>query len=141
MITAEEIIAELVEQMGEAIGSYTFAEGQVTPAIRIDDGSEPYEEEPAVTGLEVVIVPSPEVNITPLMGGYQEDYTTLIQLRQWDINDTTMPYLDAVLQAIGQFQTLNLVRTQRVMRSNKLDNIETLTISVSESVLTPAGEL
>lgn len=134
MTTPQEIKAALSSALDTQIGVYTFSDGQTTPAIRIDDGSEPYEEDPSVTGLEVVIVPALEVAVTPMLGGYKDTYTTLIALKQWDIEQTTLPYRTKVIEALAEFSDLATGQMRRVMRSSKLDNIETLTVQVSESV-------
>lgn len=136
MTTAQELKVALIESLGVQIGTYTFSGGQITPAVRVDDGTDPFDEEPTVTGLEVVIVPQLEVPVKDLIGGYQETYTTLIVLKQWDIQAGTMPARPAVLAALHQFNALAVGQVRRVMRSTKLDNIETLTIPVSESVWT-----
>jgi hypothetical protein len=136
IVTAQEIRDALQASLAGQIGTYTFNGGQSTPAIRIDDGSDPYEEDPAVAGLEVVVVPSLEVSVILMLGGYQETYGTLIVLKQWDITQTAISALDGVLEAIAEFSTLNIGQIRRVIRSTQLDNIETLTIPVAETVLT-----
>lgn len=135
MITTEEIRAALEAELGDAIGTYTFSTGASTPAIRIEDGSQPYPEQPTVEGLEVVIQESLDVPIKFLLGGYQQTFSHRIVLKQWDIELTCLPYLDLVMQAVAQFPSLLAEDIKRVMRSTVLDNIETLTITVSESVL------
>lgn len=135
MITTEEIKAALEVGLGAEIGTYTFSGGQTTPAIRIDDGAQPYPEEPTVEGLEVVIQESLEIPVKMMLGGYQQTFSHRIVLKQWDIEKTCLSYLDAVMEATGQFSSLLVGDVRRVMRSTVLDNIETLTIMVSESVL------
>ncbi len=134
MTTTQELRNALLSALGGQIGLYTFGGGQTTPAIRVDDGSAPYEEEPSVMGLEVVIVPALEVAVTPMLGGYKDTYTTLIVLKQWDSDQTTLPCRTKVLEALGQFPELAVGQMRRVIRSSKLDNIETLTVQVSEAV-------
>jgi hypothetical protein len=136
IVTAREIREALMASLSERIGTYTFSDGQTTPAVRTDDGSDPYEEEPRVEGLEVVIAPSLEVSVNLLLNGYQETYGTLIVLKQWDIAQTAISALDSVLEAIAEFSTLNIGQIRRVIRSTQLDNIETLTIPIAETVLT-----
>lgn len=136
-VTVQELKTALIDGVGSQLGTYTFSEGQTTPAIRIDDGTEPFDEDPSVEGLELVVVPQLEVPVKDMMGGYQETYTTLIVLKQWDIELGTMSARPAVLAALHQFGSLAVGQVRRVMRSTKLDNIETLTIPVSENVWTP----
>lgn len=140
MTTALKLKAALMTALSSQIGAYTFSAGQTTPAIRIDDGTDPFDEEPAVSGLEVVIVPQIEVPVQMMMGGYKETYTTVIVLKQWDIQENTLPARSPVLQALAQFDALAIGQIRRVIRSTKLDNIETLTIPVSENVWTPDSD-
>jgi hypothetical protein len=140
MATTQELKEALSTALADQIGLYTFSDGQTTAAIRVDDGSEPYEEEPSVEGLEVVIVPALEVAVTPMLGGYKDTYTTLIVLKQFDIEETTLPCRTKVLEALCQFSELGIGQMRRVLRSNKLDNIETLTVQVSESVWVADGD-
>lgn len=137
MITGADIKATLLGALDGQIGTYTFSNGQTTPAIRVEDGSDPYPEEPNVTGLEVVIDVSIDVPIELMLGGsYAQTYSHRIQLKQWDITKNTLPYLDAVSDAIADFEVLTLDRVSRQQRLTKLDNIETLSFVVSERVLT-----
>lgn len=133
--TAAEIKTALVTALTGRLGTYTFSGGQTTSAVRIDDGSDPYDEEPAIAGLELVIVPSLEITMRQMIGGWQDTYSTTIVLKQWDIERTTLPERSIVMQALAQFPTLLVTSVRRVVRSNKLDNIETMTIGLSEAVL------
>lgn len=136
MIDLLELRSTLAEALGGAIGTYTFVgTGATTPAIRVDDGSNPYEEEPKVDGLEVVIAASPEVPIAMLMGGYQQTFTVAIVLKQWDINATALDAMERVLPALMQSDSLAIGNPRRIVRSTRLDNIETLTIPVSQTFL------
>lgn len=139
-VTAPELKTALAEALGERLGTYTFSARQTTPAIRTDDGTDPFDEEPTVQGLEVVIVPQIEVPMKQMMGGWQDTYTTLIVLKQWDIQENTLAVRDLALNALMQFDTLAVGQIRRVMRTTKLDNIETLTIPVSENVWVPADD-
>ncbi|HEY9697013.1 MAG TPA: hypothetical protein V6D10_07105 [Trichocoleus sp.] len=136
MITPEEIRDTLQEALSNELGSYTFSGGQTTPAIRIEDGSNPYPEEPKVSGLEIVIQPSIDIPVKYVLDGYQQTFAHLIALKQWDIEKTALGYLDTVMDTIGQFAELKVDRVNRQMRLAGLDNIETLSFVVSETVLT-----
>lgn len=133
MTTPLELKNALRVALQDKLGVYRFAGGQTTPAIRIDDGSSPYSEEPTVTGLELVIVPSIEVSVRPMLSGYQDTHSTLISLKQWDIEQTTMELRTPLLEALSQFDSLKVDAMRRVIRSSKLDNIETLSVTLSES--------
>lgn len=135
MIEAPDLRDAIATALDGQIGTYNFGGVLTTPAIRIDDGSSPYDQEPTVTGLEVVIVPSLDVAVKPLMGGYQQTFGTTIVLKQWNVEETTMTAMDSVLEAIAQFSTLGVGQLRRVIRSSKLDNIETMVIPVSETAL------
>lgn len=135
MTPVKEIWDALVEVLGSELGTYTFPSGQSTPAIRIEDGSSPYTEEPSVQGLEVVIQSSIDVPIQPLLDGYQQTFSHLVQLKQWDIEKTTLDYMSLVMGAMAQFDTLSVDRVNRQIRLTKLDNIERLSFVVSERVL------
>ena len=135
-ITPLELKAALTEALGEALGTYTFSNGLSTPAIRIEDGNDPYPEEPNRTGLEVVIVPLIEVPVKDLMGGYQETYTTSIVLKEWNPAASVMTSRPAVLSVLHQFGSLGIGQVRRIQRQRGLNEVESLIIPVSEQVWT-----
>ncbi|MEM7771974.1 MAG: hypothetical protein AAF327_15870 [Cyanobacteria bacterium P01_A01_bin.37] len=134
MITATQIKTNLSAEL--PLGTYTFSNASTTDAIRIETGASPFPEEPKVTGLEVVIQPSIDVPINLCQGGYQQTFTHLIVLKQWDIEKTT---LDDMADAIAACMDLGLkpANPVRQPRRTELDNIETLRFTVSEDVFTP----
>ena len=135
MPTPAQLKSALQSKFSASLGTYTFSGTQTTPAIRVDDGSDPFDEEPSISGLEIVIVPSPEIAIQSMLGGYRDTVTTTVVLKQWDITKTTMGYRSALLEVVAGFDDLLLVSgsMRRVISLTKLDNIETLAIQVSQS--------
>jgi hypothetical protein len=133
MIDLNELGTALETSLDEELGTYTFSNGLSTAAIRVDDGSDPFDEEPAVDGLECVIQQAIDVPIRPLLGGdYQQDWATAIVLKQWDIERTTLVGMHLALEALAEF-SFQLAGVRRVVRSSRLDNIETCTISLIET--------
>lgn len=113
----------------EDLGSYDFG-GRKTPALRVDDGSQIYVDEPKIEGLEVVIVNNPEVGIEPILRGYKQVYTAMIVLKQWDIGKTTLGAMEKLIIKIN-----NIAGIRRLMRDSRLDNIEECRISISETTI------
>jgi hypothetical protein len=136
MIDIAELRATVATALASHIGSYTFSGGQTVSAIRVDDGSDPYDEEPQVTGLEVVIRPNLEIPVTLMMGGYRQDFSAIILLKQWDIQKTTLEAMQALMPYLAAADNLQIGTVRRVTRNTKLDNIETLSIQVTQSFLT-----
>lgn len=133
MIDTESLRNAITTALSDQLGTYTFSGNQTTPAVRLDDGSDPYDEEPSVEGLEVVIVTNPEVSISMLMGGYQQTFSALIVLKQWDIEQTTLAAMTALMPYLNAEDNLQIGAIQRVPRKIKRDNIETLSIQVSQA--------
>ncbi len=135
LIPLSEIRATLTDALGELLGTYTFSGGVPTPAIRADDGSNPYVEEPTVTGLEVVIVRGAEIPLTPILANcWQHSVSTLIVLKQWDISRNALEEFDLCWRAIAR---LGLQPSQpvRTVRTTRLDNIETIRFSYTEQLV------
>lgn len=133
MIDIDNLRDTITTALADQLGTYTFSGGQTTPAIRVDDGSDPYDEEPSVEGLEVVLVTNPEVSISMLMGGYQQTFSALIVLKQWDIAETTLAAMTALMPYLNAEDNLQIGAVRRVVRTTKLDNIETMSIQVSQA--------
>lgn len=134
--TPQQIKTTLAAALSSSLGTYIFSTGSPTPAIRIDDGSDPYPEQPTVTGLEVVIAPQIGTTLNSLQGNaFRETRLTDIILKQWDIEKTAIAYIPTVLSALVQLDSLIVEpNIARVIRSTQLDNIETARIRVSESL-------
>lgn len=132
--TAQELKAVLSAEFEDDLGVYTFSAGQTTPAIKIEDGAAEYEEEPAVTGLEIVVVVSPEISFRQNLGGWQDSYNYLVVFKQWDIEKTTLAYRERLIEVFAAFPDLLVGQMRRIVRQTKLDNIETMTVQISETV-------
>lgn len=125
-----QLRADILTALGELVGTYTFSNGATTAAIRKDDGSIPYEEEPDVEGLEVVIVPFNRMNLTPMLGGDKRlDSSVQIVLKQWDINETTQAAREILISQLPIDRVEPLVP-----RSDKLDNLEVSTLAMDDDV-------
>lgn len=134
MINLEALREIILQSLAGQIGTYAFSTGQTVLALRIDDGSDPYPEQPRVSGLEVVIRPSLEVPISLLLGGYQQQFGGEIVLKQWSDALTTLPALEALLPPLIATDGLTIGQIVRVTRSSRLDNIETLSIPIAQIV-------
>lgn len=119
------------------IGIYTFSGGLVTAAIAIDDGSQPLSatgevlsnEQPTVTGLEVLIVPG-AIDLTNFLDGDKRvDLGTNVVLKQWDISKTTRAAREILVIYLDDVESV--APPQR--RSTLLDTIETCTLTLSTS--------
>lgn len=132
MLDTEALRETITTALADQIGLYTFSTGETTAAIRVDDGADPYEENPTASGLEVVIQPILETSIVQMMGGYQQTFSVLIVLKQWDIEETTIEAMLALMPYLHSLDELNVGAVRRIVRSSKLDNIETLTIQASQ---------
>lgn len=117
------------------LGTYTFSTGDTTPAVKVEDGAIAESEQPSVEGLELVIIESPEIPFSSVMGGYQEKHTALVVLKQWDVTATTLEARSPLVQALMGMENLVVSGGKRVVRTSRLDNIETLTVQVSRSFL------
>ena len=144
MINTLELRSTLITALAGQIGIYTFSNNLSTPAVRAED--ENYDEEPKVTGLEVVIQLSLKTSIAPLLigvlgGAYEETSTAQITLKQWDIAKNTRAAMDATLAAIFQLEDVLLAgNPTRTVRSTKLDNIETCTIQIQKTEMVTIGD-
>lgn len=125
-----QLRADILTALDGEIGEYRFSGGQTTAAIRIDEGTPPYDEEPSVSGLEVVIQLFQRMNLTPMLGGDKRlDSSIQIVLKQWDINETTQTAREILISQ------LPIDRVEPVVqRSNKLDNIEISTLAMDDDV-------
>jgi hypothetical protein len=122
------------------LGTYTINTGDSCPAVRIEDGSIDESEQPSVEGLELVIVASPEIPFKAVLGGgYQETYNALVVLKQWNIAATTLDARSPLLDALMGLENVLVSGGKRVMRSSRLDNIETLSVQISQVFLVDGG--
>lgn len=128
MIDPTALKTELLNLLDETIGSYTFTAG-TTPAIRIDDGSAPYPEQPIVTGLEVVIRPETEINLTPMLAGDRSvALRSEVVLKQWNLDETTRDARDILIARLSGLEEVGAI----VPRNTVLDTIESCTLFVGD---------
>lgn len=126
----------LAAALESQLGTYTFSNGADTPAVQIDDGSDPSPEQPRVDGLELVIVPSVVVAIAGSFGGFRQTFRGDITVRQWDVSRTTMEAMPVILDTLrSQFPELQMGGAERVLRSLKLNNVETFSVQVRQEFL------
>jgi len=136
LINSQEIRDVLAIALVSQLGIYTFSNGQTRPAIVIDDNSDPLLDEVKKTGLELVIVPSIRVPISNCFVGFRQTFSVEIIANQWDITQTTLVSMPLILDTMqSQFSHLRLVSAERILRSLKLDNIETFSLTVSQEFL------
>lgn len=122
--------AEIITVLGENLGTYTFSEGQTTPAIGIDDGSDPFVEQPDRTGLEVIIQPDQDLELEPMLAGDKRlNASVYIVLKQWDIADTTKAARELLIKSlpIDRIESLS-------PRASELDIIEVCTLAIEDGV-------
>lgn len=123
-----ELRSAIATALADQIGSYIFSQGLSTQALRIDDGSEPYPEDPEVQGLEVVIRPEVRVSQSLRLGGDRiQSRRHEVVLKQWDINRTTKAARDALLLVLPVEGEAPIVP-----RSSALDTLETCTLTIEE---------
>jgi len=136
LINSQEIRDVLAIALASQLGIYTFSNGQTRPAIVIDDNSDPRLDEVKKTGLELVIVPSIRVPIASSFGSFRQTFSVEIIANQWEITQTTLVSMPLILDTMkSQFSHLRLVSAERILRSLKLDNIETFSLTVSQEFL------
>ncbi len=135
MIDLLALRSTLETALAPHLGTYTFSTGGTTPAVKVESGAIDASEQPSVQGLELVIIESPEIPFSSVMGGYREVYTALVILKQWDITATTLEARSPLIQALMGLDNLLVSGGKRVVRTSRLDNIETLTVQVSQSFL------
>lgn len=127
-----EFRTALAGAIADQLGTHIFANGSQTPAVRIEDGSRQYAEEPSVQGMELVIRVSPEIPMVEQFGGYRVTYQYLVSLAQWDTAQTTLGARSHIRSAIKSFPSLRITRLVRVPRREDMDIIETLNFTVIE---------
>lgn len=131
----QEIIAlrQAIESLAE-IGVYTFPNNQISKAVTIAKPNFP----PAGTvtqGLEVVIVPTEELNVTTLLNaGISTTRTHKIIVKQWDSNETTLKIIEPLVAMLMQLNySVNV--GLRIIPSPKLGNIESRNLTIQKTVI------
>ena len=137
MVTIDEVREGLAVNLAPFIGLYTFSNGQTTPAIRVDDGSDPYPEDPKITGLEVVITPLAEVSMVQMIGGYQDTYTMGIMFKQFDQTKTTLEIRSPAIESLLVFPTLQIGNLRRLLRISRINEIEVFSFTATQNIWTP----
>lgn len=129
-MTPQDLRAEIITVLGDSLGTYTFSEGQTTPAIGIDDGSEPFVEQPDRTGLEVIIQPDQDLELEPMLAGDKRlNASVYIVLKQWDIEETTKAARELLIR------NLPIDRVESISpRASQLEIIEVCTLAISDDV-------
>jgi len=123
---AQLLQQRIINALGSLLGTYTSLAGETTPAIAIDDtGRSP--QGMTATGLEVVIQPEVNTPVTALLGSNRIAAETMLTLKQWDLNDTTIAATEALILALDEITAVG----PRVTRSTVLDNIESRQITVT----------
>jgi hypothetical protein len=115
------------------IGTYTFANGEQVPALTIDDGADSGNNPPegtGVSGLEVILQINAGYKLNGLIGGNLIYSQVAIDLKQWDITATTVAAMQR-LMALPELKAIG----PRVLRSTKLDSIETQTVTLEFSTI------
>jgi hypothetical protein len=127
------------------LGTYTYGE-ETTPAIFVDDGTflevitdqatgevevRPAIAPDSVTGLEVVIQPAIDSPTQQLLKASQADYKTTITLKQWDLGGNTLEASDRLISGLPNIERIG----PRVLRNSALDNIESRTLTLSDSFI------
>jgi hypothetical protein len=134
-----ELRSRLETALSEELGTYTFTNGTITPAMSVDYGNASYPPAgTAIDGLECVLIFRPEVPLRPFMGGaYEETYAVQIFLKQWNASKDTLVALGLILDAIGIFPDIALQSNsiRRVIPLSQLGNIETLQMTLTQSFL------
>lgn len=134
MIDVLELRSTIETALADHLGTYLYSNGLTVPAIWVEEGETLLER--SIAGLEVVIRPSLEVPIALTLDGYSQTFTAMVTLKQWDVEQTTLEAMPLLLSALRSIDFLQVGSPRRIVRSSKLDNIETLSVPISQSFLT-----
>lgn len=135
LTSLRETIETAIEDL---LGEYVFTNVQRTKAIGLDMGGGNYPPKGTTAqGLECILLFRPEVPLRPLLGdAFEETYAVQILLRQWDAQETTLPACARILEAIATSEwTVQANSIRRVLPLEKLGNVETLSITVTQMLL------
>lgn len=106
MIDYLAIRQALETALASELGTYTFPEGQTTPAMAVVVGRNNYPQSATPSGLECVIVVDLGVGIRNLLNNsYEKTWRADIVLKQWDTSDDAtdcIDYLDTVCEALAE---------------------------------------
>jgi hypothetical protein len=116
--------AQVIDVLDTLLGTYTLPNGDIVPAIAVDNGNYP-PQGTKVEGLEVVIVPQLDTVFSPMIDGREWKLTSVIVLKQWGVSGTTLGAMEKIIPLLGNQVKIGA----RVLPDNSLGNIETLKIS------------
>lgn len=114
-----------IAALGDALGTYTDANGAITPALSIDP---PHVTGRTVQGLEVVVTRQESLNYVPAFSSFHLEMTHRVTLKQWDAGKTTIDGLLRILPILHPNVTVGI----RVPANATLGNIETQTLTFTE---------
>lgn len=115
---------KIIEVLGDELGDYTLSGGVSAKAIAVDTGNNYPPQGTQVEGLEVVIVPSTDVNMGAMLQGYEWIVTSQILIKQWGAGHT-LSALEKIVPLLGNQVEIGA----RVMPDNSLGNIESVRIT------------
>ena len=131
----DEIIAlkTAIETL-EGLGTYQFPTNQTFKAVAVAKPNFP----PAGTqtqGLEVVIIPSEELTMTPMLNqGASWVRLHKITLKQWDSQETTLKIIEPLVQLLMHLNySVNV--GLRIIPNPKIGNIETRNLTISKTII------
>lgn len=105
MIDYLAIRQSLEAALAGELGTYTFPDGQTTPAMAVVVGKNYYPQSATPSGLECVVVVDLGVGIKNLLNNsYEKTWRADIVLKQWDASDDAkdcIDYLEFVEDAIA----------------------------------------
>jgi len=105
------------------LGTYTFVNGDSTPAIGIDYNATYPPPGTVVRGLECVIQPQVMLNISGLLGGKQIESQSYVYLKQWDLQESTLCAFYKIIKD-SKLSSNILNGGNRVLPDGELQNLE-----------------
>jgi hypothetical protein len=129
-----KIKTNILEVLGDEIGTYTLVGGITVPAIAVSTGNYP-PQGTQVEGLEVIIVPQTDTEINQLIRGGRWEVTSIVVLKQWGEGDVVTA-MEKIVPLLGNQVTIGA----RILPDNTLGNIETIRISFKWEYLQRIGE-
>lgn len=117
------IRSRIATALSGQIGTYTYQSGATTPALRVEDGTAvDYEEQPKVTGLEVIIQPYTDPSLRIFIGdGAALEDVYAIRLAQRDVTKTVQSVIPALFLGLRDILSGNPVY---LPRNTRLDSLE-----------------
>ena len=140
-INARQLRDDLLGILESLIGTYTFSNGSIVPAIAVlPDSSRGYdypEYGTRTSGIEVVIEkPYGEIQSVAIGGGVAVRYEWMICLKQWDNNASLFEASQALLDQLPCKYLVSKV--VRIPENNRLDSIEQYKIMLKDWCLAGA---